>query len=332
MFEDVPSVLDGAVLDTVFRQSEVGLHVLDRDLRLVRVTGSAPAMRDIAEEDLLGRPAVEVYRAFGVDVREHVLREVLDGGPPRRDVLVPGRLPHDADHEHVYSVSVYPLRAPGPDGAERPSPGLVVTVMDVTERIRAEQRLGLLYEARERIGRTLDVERTARELVEVAVPGFAGSVVVALTDAVLRGRPPELRRTGETPLLRCTAVGSAGDAATGGPLPGPGAVLLPGLFGERMPDEPGAPVLTGGDGRSRLGVVPLSGAPVALLAGQVERPGLSAVATTALLRTAVYSVSDQRDAPSCRSGMRADRLVPWYRRLEPSALVARPSGRWSARS
>ncbi|MFF8414295.1 ATP-binding SpoIIE family protein phosphatase [Streptomyces omiyaensis] len=382
MFEDVSPLLDDAVLDTVFRQSEVGVHVMDRELRLVRVTGAVLAARGVAEEQLLGRHVTEAYRVFGVESPEIALRGVLDGGPPLRDVLVRGRPPHDPDHVHVYSVSVYPLRPPAANGAEPPPLGLVATVMDVTERIRAQQRLALIYEARERIGRTLDVERTARELVEVTVPGFAGSVVVALTDAVLRGKPPELRRRGDAPLLRCTAVGGSGD----GPLPEPGAVLLPGLFGERLPD---GPELVPADGEVRLvaplsvrgqllgavafrrprgadpyseedlalaegvtahtatclenalrftrehivmtalqswplrpegetrhavdlaqrhrpggtgagswfDVIPLPGARVALVVGQVERPGLSSVATMGRLRTAVYSLATLDLAP-----------------------------------
>ncbi|MGW4778779.1 SpoIIE family protein phosphatase [Streptomyces filamentosus] len=402
MFEDVPppsaaegtgavrgvaeALLDGAVLDAVFRQAEVGLHVLDRDLRLVRVTGAVLAARGVAVEDVVGRPAAEAYRVFGIEVKESVLREVMDGGTPLREVLVPGRPPGDPGRPHVYSVSVYPLRAPGPGGREGPSIGLVATVMDVTERVRTRQRLGLLYEARERIGRTLDVERTARELVEVTVPGFAGSVVVALTDAVLRGKPPELRRKGEAPLLRCAAVGGSGDARADGPLPEPGEVLLPGLFGARLPEGPElvsvdgdvrlvAPLAVRGqllgavafrrppwadpyteddlapadgvtahtatclenalrftrehvvmtalqswplrpEGESRhavevaqrhrpggtgagswFDVIPLSGARVALVVGQVERPGLSSVATMGRLRTAVYSLATLDLAP-----------------------------------
>ncbi|MFF7813885.1 SpoIIE family protein phosphatase [Streptomyces sp. NPDC007945] len=402
MFEDVPPLpgtegtaalggvsafaLDHAVLDAVFRQSSVGVHVLDQELRVIRVTGPALAERDVAEEEVLGRPAAEAYRRFGVDVDEHVLREVLDGGPPARDVLMRGRPPGDTGREHVYSVSVYPLYDPAPDGAERPAIGLVATVTEVTDRILAEGRLALLYEARERIGRTLDVERTARELVEVTAPGFAGSVVVALTDAVLRGKPPELRRPGETPLLRCTAVGGSGRTECDAPLPEPGAVLVPGLFGERLPDGPelrpwdggvrlvaplavrgqllgavafGRPpgadpyteddlavvegvaahtatclenalrftrehiVMTalqswplrpegetrhavelaqrhrpGGTGAgSWFDVIALPGGRVALVVGQVERPGLSSVATMGRLRTAVYSLTTLDLAP-----------------------------------
>ena len=66
--------------------------------------------------------------------------------------------------------------------------GLVATTVDVSAREHAQARLRLLHRAREMIGRTLDVERTAGELVDVTVPDFADSAIVALTDAVLQGR------------------------------------------------------------------------------------------------------------------------------------------------
>ncbi|CAL9328208.1 hypothetical protein SUDANB2_00019 [Streptomyces sp. enrichment culture] len=75
--------------------------------------------------------------------------------------------------------------------------GSVVTLRDTTELAvvtgRAEGALGqlkLLYEAGMRIGTTLDVERTAQELADVAVPQFADVVAVDLLDSVVRGDEP----------------------------------------------------------------------------------------------------------------------------------------------
>ncbi|MEU8032712.1 SpoIIE family protein phosphatase [Streptomyces sp. NPDC049099] len=86
--------------------------------------------------------------------------------------------------------------------------GSVVTLRDTTElaavSVRAEmarERLELLYEAGVGIGTTLDVERTAQELADVAAPQFADLVTVDLLEAVLRGWEPtaegwrQLRRT-----------------------------------------------------------------------------------------------------------------------------------------
>ncbi|MGV9993145.1 SpoIIE family protein phosphatase [Streptomyces sp. NPDC003374] len=75
--------------------------------------------------------------------------------------------------------------------------GSVVTLRDTTELAtvsgRAEvarERLSLLYAAGVGIGTTLDVERTAQELADVAASQFADLVTVDLLDAVLRGWEP----------------------------------------------------------------------------------------------------------------------------------------------
>ena len=71
------------------------------------------------------------------------------------------------------------------------------------QRLRAgsaRRHLDLLYEASVTIGTTLDMGRTAEELVQAAVPEFADFVTVDLTGAVLQGDEPvsaagpELRR------------------------------------------------------------------------------------------------------------------------------------------
>ncbi|MEU3354649.1 SpoIIE family protein phosphatase [Streptomyces sp. NPDC037389] len=56
--------------------------------------------------------------------------------------------------------------------------------------VAARRRLELLSEASTRIGTTLDVARTARELAEMAVPRLADFVTIDLPEAVLRGDEP----------------------------------------------------------------------------------------------------------------------------------------------
>ncbi|MET9375500.1 SpoIIE family protein phosphatase [Streptomyces sp. NPDC002992] len=368
---------DEAVLDAVFTQSDVGLHVLDTDLRVVRVNTVAVGVRGIPEEQIVGRPAAEAYAPAGVVVDEHLLRDVLATGRPALDHLVTGRPPVDPRSEHVFSTSAHRLL----DRAGHVL-GVVVTSTDVTERERAQARLHLLHDAHERIGSSLDVERTAQELVDVTVPRFAGSVVVALTDVVLKGQDPGLQPRDATPLLRCAATGRT---EAGPQVPEAGSLLLPGIFGSELPtaasllpldgrgasigtrlvaplavrgqilgavafqraedSEPYGPddldladaiaartatclenalrftrehiVMTalqswplhqeqatqravdvaqrhrpGGSGAgSWYDIIPLPGARVALVVGQVAYPGLSAVATMSRLRTAVHSLT-----------------------------------------
>ncbi|MGW0122563.1 SpoIIE family protein phosphatase [Streptomyces sp. NPDC003327] len=231
--------LDEAVLAAVFDQADVGVHVLDTDLRVLRVNHAAIGMRGVPEECVVGKTAAEAYEPTGITLDELGLRAVLATGRPMRDRLVRGRPRADPDRERTYSVSVYRLQ----DDAGEPL-GLVATAVDVTDRERAEERLHLLHEARERIGRTLDVEHTAREFVEVAVPAFADSVLVALTDSLLQGSAPRPRPDGEPLLLRCTVTGCEDTDL----LPPVGSVLLPGLFGDPVPARP--VLLEGGCGPS----------------------------------------------------------------------------------
>ncbi|MFD3455563.1 SpoIIE family protein phosphatase [Streptomyces sp. NPDC058691] len=83
----------------------------------------------------------------------------------------------------------------------------------------ARERLALLSEAGARVGGTLDAARTAEELAEVAVDGFADHASVDLFDCVLQGEEPVLQPGMETITLRRTAqAGSAeamGDVRTG---------------------------------------------------------------------------------------------------------------------
>ncbi|WP_241721391.1 SpoIIE family protein phosphatase [Streptomyces lydicus] len=86
--------------------------------------------------------------------------------------------------------------------AEPPSPGTAGGLVLIGEpgvgtyAVAARRRLELLSEASTRIGTTLDVSRTARELAEMAVPRLADYVTIDLPEAVLRGEEPTDPRTG----------------------------------------------------------------------------------------------------------------------------------------
>ncbi|MEU2718204.1 SpoIIE family protein phosphatase [Streptomyces sp. NPDC007205] len=96
--------------------------------------------------------------------------------------------------------------------------GSVVTLRDTTElralsgrAEAARERLKLLYDAGLRIGTTLDVERTAQELAEVAVPRFADVVTVELLEPVLRGEEPPAATAVITELRRSAVAGLDAD-------------------------------------------------------------------------------------------------------------------------
>ncbi|MGP8304080.1 SpoIIE family protein phosphatase [Streptomyces inhibens] len=98
------------------------------------------------------------------------------------------------------------VRRPGPPGtpgaggstADRATSGLVLVGEPGVGKyaVAARRRLELLSEASTRIGTTLDVSRTARELAEMAVPRLADFVTIDLPESVLRGEDPTDPRTG----------------------------------------------------------------------------------------------------------------------------------------
>ncbi len=78
----------------------------------------------------------------------------------------------------------------------------------VTEAVRARQRLTLIAEGSARVGTTLEVDQTARELVDVAVPDFADVAAVDILDSVLDDRRPTTSDP-EQELFRALAVKAA---------------------------------------------------------------------------------------------------------------------------
>ncbi|MFG3163562.1 SpoIIE family protein phosphatase [Streptomyces sp. NPDC048232] len=214
---------DLALSSRVITQSPVGLAVLDTDLRYVSVNPALERINGIPADDHIGRTTHELLPHVDAARMEAAAREVLETGQPVIDKPTTGRTPADPDEDHAWSVSLYRL-----DDALGTVLGVAVSVVDVTEQYRvsaeaeaAQRRLAAVADASARIGTTLQLDRTAHELADVAVPGLADVAAVDLLQAVVEGRRSNLGPA-EPAVMRALAVHAddAPDALTAADRPG----------------------------------------------------------------------------------------------------------------
>ncbi|MDR6975988.1 GAF domain-containing protein/anti-sigma regulatory factor (Ser/Thr protein kinase) [Streptomyces sp. 3330] len=186
-----------SMLEALFTRSPIGLHLLDTDLRVVRVNTATPVMQGVSLSELRGRPLREVYDMADDDL-EPLLREVLDTGVPLLQHIVPALIDGEPPRRRQFEVSAMRLAGHGESAL-----GVAVTSVDVTERERTRSRATMREAVRDQVGRTLDPVVTGEELVSAVVPVFADIAIVEVVDAVLRGDdpPPAPLPTG-TPMMR----------------------------------------------------------------------------------------------------------------------------------
>ncbi|MFF4044803.1 SpoIIE family protein phosphatase [Streptomyces sp. NPDC001816] len=187
---------DLALCERLINQSPIGLALLDPDLKYLLVNPALERIDGIPAEDHIGRHLRETLPFPDVDTVESALRQVLTTGMPLLDQYHVGRPPADPEHEHAWSLSFYRLE--DPSGRVL---GAAASVVDVTERHhaaaeadRARRRLALIAEASARVGTTLEVEETARELADICTPVLADVVAVDVLDSALalrRARRPD---------------------------------------------------------------------------------------------------------------------------------------------
>ncbi|MGX1851406.1 SpoIIE family protein phosphatase [Streptomyces sp. NPDC055299] len=215
---------DLAASQAVFGQSPIGFTLFGTDLKLLRVNerfatvfgGPASKYRGCGPHDFLPRSEAERMTA--------ALRRVLDTGEPVAEMQLVGLAGGEGDRRR-WSVSLYRLH-----GASGRPIGVAALAADVTGRRRAEREaanarrnLALLNEAGARIGNSLDLETTARTLLDVAVPQFCDLASVDLYQGLLAGdeAPPGMS-DGSAELRRVAFASAVSDAplATSPAVPG----------------------------------------------------------------------------------------------------------------
>ncbi|MEU9305777.1 SpoIIE family protein phosphatase [Streptomyces sp. NPDC048269] len=205
-----------AVWDGLFARSPVGIAILDTQLRFLQVNAALEAMNGLPESAHVGRRLAEILPEVNALEMEAAMRQVMDTGKPVLDRRRVGRTPAAADHDRVWSCSY--VRVEDPAGMPI---GVIASLVDITEQQRdhveaeaGRRRLALLSEASMRVGSSLDLERTAQELADLAVPRLADTVTVDVLDALARGDEPgaglsggvALRRLGKAPLSGSTVT------------------------------------------------------------------------------------------------------------------------------
>ncbi|MCX4971669.1 SpoIIE family protein phosphatase [Streptomyces sp. NBC_00620] len=213
---------DLAASQAIFGQSPFGFLLIDTDLRVRRANqrfastfGGTPAdHRGRGVHDYLPRAEAERVAA--------TLRRVLETGDSITDMHVTGHVPGSDERRH-WSINLYRVHS----GSGRPI-GIAWLGTDITARraaareaASARRNLALLNEAGARIGNSLDLETTARELLDVVVPGFCDLATVDLYQGLLAGdeTPPGLA-DGSAELRRVAFASAVGDPVAGGPAPG----------------------------------------------------------------------------------------------------------------
>ncbi|MEU5276985.1 SpoIIE family protein phosphatase [Streptomyces asoensis] len=177
---------DLALSHSLVEQTPVGIAVFDNELRWVGVNPALERMNGVPEADVVGRRVGDVLPGLDVAGIESRMRHVLATGRPLLDQQTIGRTAADVE-ERAYSESYH--RIEDTNGRVL---GLAMAVLDVTERqqaaaevARARRRLAVVADAGVRIGTTLDLRQTARELTDVTVPHVADLAAVDILESVV---------------------------------------------------------------------------------------------------------------------------------------------------
>ncbi|AJP03619.1 PAS/PAC sensor protein [Streptomyces cyaneogriseus subsp. noncyanogenus] len=205
---------DLAASQAIFGQSPFGFLLIDTDLRVRRANHRFASVFGGTPDDHRGK-GVHDYLPRGEAERvAATLRRVLETGDSVTDMHVTGFVP-GSDERRNWSVNLYRVHS----GTGRPI-GVAWLGTDITARraaareaAAARRNLALLNEAGARIGNSLDLETTARELLDVVVPGFCDLATVDLYQGLLAGdeTPPGLA-DGSAELRRVAFASAVSDA------------------------------------------------------------------------------------------------------------------------
>ncbi len=210
---------DLAASQAIFGQSPFGFLLFGTDLTVQRANQRFATVFGGSATDHRGRTVHDYLSRAEADRMTAALERVLETGEAVTDLQIVGSVPGETERRH-WSVNLYRVHS----GSGR-TIGVAGLATDVTRRhvaareaADARRNLALLNEAGARIGNSLDLETTARELLDVAVPGFCDLASVDLYQGLLAGdEAPPGRADGSAELRRVAFASAVSDGSSAAP-------------------------------------------------------------------------------------------------------------------
>ncbi|MGW4444404.1 SpoIIE family protein phosphatase [Streptomyces sp. NPDC004682] len=190
---------DANVLRALLSQDRLGIGMHDTDLTVVWTNITSGMFGGSALPR--GSRLTDVAALKDAKSAETELRQVLETGEPVVGKTLHMRAPDDPDRYVVLSMCAF--RVEDADGAPI---GVVTMFADTPEQQRVRRRLDVLHAAADRIGGSLDVTRTVRDLLDVLVPALGDVGWADLAEAVLNTEEPAKPAAGGGDLHLCRVV------------------------------------------------------------------------------------------------------------------------------
>ena len=124
-------------METLYRTAPIGLALLDRDLRFLRINDKLAEIDGTSIDAHIGRTLREVVPSVA-DTIEPLYRQVIETGQSVLQMEIYGTTAAQPGIARDWLVDYYPMKEP--DGSVQ---GVAAIVSEITERKRAEDALGL---------------------------------------------------------------------------------------------------------------------------------------------------------------------------------------------
>jgi PAS domain S-box-containing protein len=125
-------------IKALYQNAPVGLALLDRDLKFVRINEALARLNGLSVDEHIGRFAFDIVPALR-DIAEPLFRKVLETGRPVTDVEIEAETPHAPGVQRSWVEQFYPIK----DDAGAVT-GIGVVCEEVTEHRRVERARDLL--------------------------------------------------------------------------------------------------------------------------------------------------------------------------------------------